>query len=197
MQRARPVVAYDDLPHDRSAVQRAATQTDAPVREKRRKRNAHVRTHTTYHGPHWDEAPDEKVRDVPAWEEDSEDAMVASPVPGDASPFLDTVELPSGEALCSEEVWDDRFLRDAWDAAEAEYVAFHQQRTAEIDGVLAGKDAAWFRLPKESAAHAEPRAPRVDTPGWAAAQRIGTPLCPQATHSLPRPCCRTATRYKI
>lgn len=152
--RSRAVVSYEDLPHDASVLQHAAVEAVAPVAKKRRKQEQEPR----YHGPHWDEVGPSTAKAAPGWSEtpddderisageDSDDVMVASPT--HEEPFLEEVEVPSGDALLSKEVWDDRFLLDAWNAAEEEYATFHQRRTEAIDALLSEKkEGRWYTLP--------------------------------------------------
>ena len=114
----RALVAYDDLPHDPPAAAAAP----------KRRRRAHG-----YEGPHWD---------APHTEADGSDA----PVEADPTPFLaHGVDVPVGHrTLTADDVWDDSFLVDVWQAAEQEYRDFHAQRTAALD---AG-DSVWHALPR-------------------------------------------------
>lgn len=207
--RRRAVVSYEDLPHDTTALHHAAVEAAAamPVPKKRRKHEQDQR----YHGPHWDDVSHSTTKQAPAWSHahdddndqdqdasqtayDSDDAIVASPT--HEEPFLEDIELPSGNALASQEIWDDQFLLDAWNAAEEEYAVFHQQRSEAIDAFLAqNKQARWYSLPtaavQDAAAQAErddstthapiptdnATTPAPDTPlgatrGWLEAQRI-------------------------
>ena len=144
----RAVVSYDDLPHEPAALD-ASRPDDA---RKRRKRAAegptrYVGPHwdappDAAHGAHaassgapaWaagavvDPASAEPAADLyaddrnDALDSDS-DAMVASPTPADAFPFFTDVHVPEDEAVEPADVWDDRFLREVWDAAADEYRA--------------------------------------------------------------------------
>lgn len=146
----RALVAYDDLPHDPPAAAAAP----------KRRRRAHG-----YEGPHWD-APHTEAdgSDAPGpatlapWDAplppatpvadpyDTDDAIVASPVEADPTPFLaHGVDVPVGHrTLTADDVWDDSFLVDVWQAAEQECRDFHAQRTAALD---AG-DSVWHALPR-------------------------------------------------
>ncbi|WFD19496.1 hypothetical protein MCAP1_001728 [Malassezia caprae] len=143
----RALVAYDDLPHD----------LPAAAAPKRRRRAPHG-----YEGPHWD-APDTEAGDSDApptpapWDAlppaapvadpyETDDAVVASPIEAEPSPFLaHGVDVPVGRrTLTADDVWDDSFLVDVWHAAEQEYRDFHARRTAALD---AG-DSVWHALPR-------------------------------------------------
>ncbi|WFD01943.1 hypothetical protein MOBT1_000624 [Malassezia obtusa] len=158
--RTRAVVSYEDLPHDAATLHHAAVDAAATTpAPKKRRRHEHEKR---YRGPHWDEEADTAAKPMPAWTHaaddetyDSDDAMVASPTHDE--PFVEEIELPGGNALRSQDVWDDRFLLDAWHAAEEEYAAFHQRRSDAIDALLAQeKDAHWYSLPTSEVQAAAP-----------------------------------------
>ncbi|WFC94322.1 hypothetical protein MBRA1_000952 [Malassezia brasiliensis] len=174
--RRRAVVSYEDLPHDTTTLHNAAVEagTAVPASKKRRKHEQEQR----YHGPHWDDVSHTTAKPAPAWSHtpndddeddedashtayDSDDAIVASPT--HEEPFLEDIELPSGNALASQEIWDDQFLLDAWNAAEEEYAVFHQQRSEAIDAFLAqNKQAHWYSLPTAAVQDAAAQAERDD-----------------------------------
>ena len=126
--------------------------------KKRKKRRTATLQQQRYYGPHWDEpadAPASASAPVPAWgpeepewdTDDADDAVVAPPRPPDAAVLTETVEVPSGRPLTTDEVWDDRFLLDVWNAAEQEYVEFHRRRRASIEAMVQqASDAPWDRL---------------------------------------------------
>lgn len=186
----RAVVSYDDLPHEPAALD-ASRPDDARKRRKRATEGPtrYVGPHwdappDAAHGAHaassgapaWaagavvDPASAEPAADLyaddrnDALDSDS-DAMVASPTPADAFPFFTDVHVPEDEAVEPADVWDDRFLREVWDAAADEYRAFHARRADALD-------RGWFgsvrKAPGADAAEVPPDA----TPGWTAAQRI-------------------------
>ncbi|WFD30311.1 hypothetical protein MSPP1_001329 [Malassezia sp. CBS 17886] len=161
-----------------------------------------------YRGPHWDELGADvdaaSARAAPPWSDpaaaeytavdaDSDDAMIASPSPSPRHPFLlRDMHVPSAEehgtvSIMSEDVWDDRFLIDVWNAAEKEYAEFHDRRTEAIDVVVAeGGADAWHRLPVASpgrgalgdecmeapCAAGEQPDDTQGTPGWRRAQEL-------------------------
>ncbi|WFD39733.1 uncharacterized protein MJAP1_002714 [Malassezia japonica] len=208
----RAVVSYEDLPHDAAAVQHAATEAVAEAGVKKR-RKTNEGGEKRYHGPHWDEQGPTSSKAAPAWSQleaddilDSDDAVVASPTMDD-SPFLESVEVPSGAALMSRDVWDDQFLLDAWNAAEEEYAAFHRRRSDALDEEEEEeKEGLWYSLPTEDEQARGTWEDEEDddeydngdhddsdndtyTPGWKAAQRIvaATPNSIGASSSTPAP----------
>lgn len=146
--------------------------------KKRKKRRTATLQQQRYYGPHWDEpadAPASASAPVPAWgpeepewdTDDADDAVVAPPRPPDAAVLTETVEVPSGRPLTTDEMWDDRFLLDVWNAAEQEYVEFHRRRRASIEAMVQqASDAPWDRLgevqepERHAAATAAAAAPR-------------------------------------
>lgn len=190
----RAVVAYDDLPHAQEAVAQAAQ----PQRRKRAKAAPYV-------GDHWD-APERVPVATPAppapWEDketghkrapspdevwyayQDDEAMIASPTHSTSSPFLDdTVSLDDEEAtsLTAEEMWDDTFLIEAWDAAEEEYRTFHAHRTEAHNQAAKQTPSVWHSLPSHgfgSTISTLPPPPpplptaSTTTPGWTRAQEI-------------------------
>ena len=199
----RPLVAYDDLPHESDAVEQVAPS-------KRRRRTHESR----YIGPHWD-APEDPAdattsrAAVPApWSDeadqaqdsleprgwdlyDSDDAMIASPhEESHIIPFFtNTDQLPeSSYTLTADDIWDDKFLVDVWNAAEQEYCDFHARRSEAIEH----SDSKWHGLPHVGTPIALPLPPPPPPPlttshtgtpeptrGWTLAQKIvaQTPNC--------------------
>ena len=168
----RALVSYGDLPH--SDVPPAPPASSAPGGEvesrsrKRKKRRASVRSahESKYSGPHWDdEASSLGPSDGPAWDgtgdnevgdlyEDDE-AVVASPRADDFV-IPPPVDIPiTGGGCRADEVWDDSFLVDVWNAAEQEYLDFHRRRRESIDAILAERDTPWHRLGAVAAAEDE------------------------------------------
>lgn len=148
----RSLVAYDDLPHTPQGLAQAS-------HAKRRRCDA------PYVGPHWDDT-----------EPDLDEAVIASPH-HDPSFFTSDAHVPmSTHALTAEDVWDDTFLVDVWNAAEQEYRDFHARRTEALEG-----DSLWHALPPVGASIVPPPPPEPaspppqavsGTPGWHEAQRI-------------------------
>ena len=205
----RPLVAYDDLPHESDAVEQVAPS-------KRRRRTHESR----YTGPHWD-APEDPAdattspAAVPTpWSDeadqaqdsleprgwdlyDSDDAMIASPhEESHIIPFFtDTDQLPeSSHTLTADDIWDDKFLVDVWNAAEQEYCDFHARRSEAIEH----SDSKWHGLPHVGTPIALPLPPPPPPPlttshtgtpeptrGWTLAQKIvaQTPNCVGGRHS--------------
>ncbi|WFD41891.1 hypothetical protein MPSI1_000528 [Malassezia psittaci] len=172
MRGGRSVISYEDLPHDARALQNIAVESvgSTPDAKKRRR----VEKDKRYRGLHWDEPDISATKASPGWSAiptpdqhdydqdhdqdqdldsqpifDSDEAIIASPT--NEEPFLEEIELPTGNPLDSKEIWDDQFLLDAWRAAEDEYKEFHQRRTEHIDQLLAkNKDLRWYSLPEFS-----------------------------------------------
>lgn len=143
----RTVVSYDDLPHSDVAI------GDAQPRD------AHRKKRVKYVGAHWDDVNNSAQRTAPAWSQDDDEAVIASP---STSPSPEPVILPgTAVPLDSNDIWDDRFLVDVWEAAEHEYAEFHQRRTHALDN-----DTKWARL------GSAPVDTKRDTPGWIKAQQL-------------------------
>ncbi|WFC97801.1 hypothetical protein MYAM1_000521 [Malassezia yamatoensis] len=169
MRGGRSVISYEDLPHDARALQNVAVESVNSTPEPKKRRR--VEKDKRYRGLHWDEPDSSATKASPGWSAmpipqqydhdqdqdqdqdsdsqpifDSDEAIIASPT--NEEPFLEEIELPSGNPLDSKEIWDDRFLLDTWRAAEEEYKEFHQRRSEHIDQLQAkNKDVRWYSLP--------------------------------------------------
>lgn len=169
----RAVVAYDDLPDSPDAV--AAAQ---PAKRRR--------APDVYRGPHWDAPPSAAQAPPQAapWDVrapdvyDTDDAVIASPHGSDTAAAWERGDVSEDEtSLTAAEVWDDQFLQEVWDGAEAEYRTFHARRAE----ALAAPPTAWHALPRVGASlrvppsppPAPPPAPAPGaTPGWTRACEI-------------------------
>lgn len=148
---------------------------------------------------------------MPAWDRtgateagdmyDDDEAVVASPR-ADEFVVPPPVDIPIAGGGCSaDEVWDDSFLVDVWNAAEQEYLDFHRRRRESIDAILAERDTPWHRLGAVAADEGDGTRPETHTaagvpslspmrgaatPGWHAAQAIvaAAPPTPYDTHQL-------------